>query len=44
MTVEQMRAKIATLYNGQRWQERVKKMPDGQVISIYRKCFLERRK
>lgn len=37
-----MRAKVATMYNGKRWQERVKHMPDGQIIRLYHKCFLEK--
>ena len=40
MTVEQMRAEVARLYSGAKWQERVAAMPDGQVIAIYKRQCL----
>lgn len=35
MTIEQMREALYTLYPGDSWYERVNKMPDKQVYSIY---------
>ena len=37
MSVEQMRAKIIEVYEGDRWRRRVQLMPDNQVIAIYRR-------
>ena len=37
MSVEQMRAEIAKLYHTEKWRRYVAKMPDAQVIAIYKK-------
>lgn len=42
MTIEQMRAEVARLYPGKRWQERVARMPDGQILAIYKRQVLGR--
>lgn len=33
--IEQKRAFVADLYPGPGWKQKVKKMPDSQVIAIY---------
>lgn len=43
MSVEQMRSAIAKVYPGKSWQDKVKKMADGQVIRIYYKFLEEKR-
>jgi len=35
MTTEQMRQALLTAYSGKSWEERVKKMADGQVFVVY---------
>lgn len=40
MTVQQMRNKIISVYEGMAWRRRVENMPDDQVIAIYYR-FLE---
>ena len=35
MKVEQMRSEIAKIYESVKWRNRVKKMPDNQVIAVY---------
>lgn len=37
MSANAMRKEIAKLYKGDKWQERVAKMPDKQVLAIYQK-------
>jgi len=43
MRVDQMRAIVSQRYPNHRWGNRVKKMPDRQVIAIYH-SIMERRK
>lgn len=38
-SVEQMRERIAKAYGGDIWQDKVKKMPEQQVIAIYLKML-----
>ena len=38
-SVEQMREQIAKAYGGDIWQDKVKKMPEQQVIAIYFKML-----
>jgi len=33
--IEMKRAYVTDLYPGRRWKEKVRKMPDAQVIAIY---------
>lgn len=35
MSVDQMRAAIADVYSGNKWQRKVSKMHDDQVIAVY---------
>lgn len=42
MSIEQMRATIANVYNGEKWKTKVSKMSDGQVIAIYGR-FLDKK-
>ena len=35
MTVEQMRVAITKAYPGRRWENKVKDMPDPQVVTVY---------
>lgn len=35
MDVSQMREKCAEAYDGDRWKNRVKYMPDNQIIALY---------
>lgn len=35
MKVEQMRNEIAKVYEGVKWKNKVKEMPDNQVIAVY---------
>lgn len=35
MKVEQMRSEIAKIYEGVKWKNKVKEMPDNQVIAVY---------
>lgn len=37
MTTEQMRQQLLTVYPGQKWADKVRKMPDSQVIAIFRR-------
>ena len=37
MTVAQMRAAIFDAYSGRKWQKKVEKMHDDQVIAVYHK-------
>ena len=43
MTVSQMRNRLGDVYTAKTWQNRVKRMPDNQVIAVYY-SFLERGK
>jgi len=43
MNVELMRAEIKKAYKGVRWENKVKKMPEAQVIAVYHE-FMEREK
>lgn len=43
MSVEQMRIKIATVYPGLKWKNKVTSMRDNQVIALYSK-FLNNKK
>ena len=36
MPIAQMRNEIALVYPGERWQNRVSRMPENQVVAIYR--------
>ena len=38
-SVEQMRERIAKAYGGDIWKDKVKKMPEQQVIAIYLKML-----
>ena len=40
MTIEQMRFEVARLYPGAAWQAKVARMPDGQIIAIYKRQVL----
>lgn len=35
MDVQQMRDRCRTAYSGQKWYDRVKKMPDDQIVALY---------
>lgn len=35
MTLEQMRSKIASVYNSPKWIARVSTMPENQIVAIY---------
>ena len=35
MSTDQMREKVMYAYSGDRWQDKVRKMPDDQIIAIY---------
>jgi len=35
MSVNQMRAAIADVYSGKKWQRKVEKMHDDQVVAVY---------
>ena len=37
MTIEQMRGEIINIYPSLSWIEKVSKMPDAQVIAIYKR-------
>lgn len=37
MTVDNMRAAILTAYSGRKWERKVEKMHDDQVIAVYHK-------
>ncbi len=37
VTVEQQRQALLGAYSGPKWQKKVKKMSDAQVIAIYRR-------
>jgi hypothetical protein len=39
MSVELMREAIKKVYPGEKWQKRVSKMKDAQVIAIYNKML-----
>lgn len=40
MSIEQMRAAVISVYPGKKWKERVDRMPDAQVVAIY-KSFVQ---
>ena len=40
MTIYQMRAAIASVYSGEKWKQKVRDMPEDQVIAVYY-SFLE---
>lgn len=40
MTVEEMRYAISKVYPGDKWRNKVAKMPDNQIVALYCK-FLE---
>ena len=35
MTMSTMRREVSTMYDNDTWREKVKKMPDNQVMAIY---------
>lgn len=35
LAISQMREKIAEVYSSDQWKQRVKRMPNDQVIAIY---------
>lgn len=35
MTNDQMREKVAEAYNGEKWKQKVQRMPDDQIVAIY---------
>ena len=35
MNVETMRSEIAKVYSGDGWKNKVKKMPENQVVAVY---------
>lgn len=35
MTNDQMREKVAQAYPGDKWRQKVNRMPDDQIIAIY---------
>ena len=35
MTNDQMREKVAEAYNGEKWKQKVRRMPDDQIVAIY---------
>lgn len=37
MHVEAMRREVSNVYMNDTWRKRVKKMPDSQIIAIYKK-------
>lgn len=41
--IEVKRAAIMKAYDSDRWQEKVKKMPDAQVLAVYKKFLAEGR-
>lgn len=41
MSVEQMRGIISSVYKTKSWQDKVKKMPDGQIIAIYKRFLAD---
>lgn len=43
MSTEQMRAAVKNAYLGKKWENKVKKMSDNQVIAIYNR-LLENKK
>ena len=44
MDVGRMRVEIAKVYPGKKWQDKVKKMNDGQVIAVYYKFENDKQK
>lgn len=40
MTIYQMRAAIASVYSGEKWKQKVRDMPEDQIIAVYY-SFLE---
>lgn len=42
MTTNEIRRRVADLYDGPAWKQRVSRMPDNQVYAIYRSA--EKRK
>lgn len=36
MSIEQMRVEIVKVYPGTKWRKRVERMPDDQVLAIYK--------
>ena len=41
MHVEAMRREVSNAYMNDTWRKRVKKMPDSQIIAIYKKFQVE---
>ena len=41
MTTNEKRAAIARVYSSESWQQKVKKMPDAQVVAIYQKFLAD---
>ncbi len=39
MSIEQMRAHLAALYASPAWKEKVRRMPDKQVLAFYFKSI-----
>lgn len=37
MTVDQMRIRLFSAYSGDKWKKKIEKMPDNQVIAIYKR-------
>lgn len=35
MTNDQMREKVAAAYDGDKWKQKVRRMPDDQIVAIY---------
>lgn len=35
MTNDQMREKVAAAYDGDNWKQKVRRMPDDQIVAIY---------
>jgi len=35
MTNDQMREKVSEAYSGDKWKQKVRRMPDDQIIAIY---------
>jgi hypothetical protein len=41
MSIDQMRKAIVEVYPGERWEAKVDKMSDGQIIAIYHKFLYD---
>ena len=37
MTVEAMRSALGEVYPGDRWKNKVKEMPDAQIVAMYKR-------